>query len=201
LTTTTFFLVRHGSHDRLNRFLCGRMDGVPLGDAGRAEALATAARLKGERFDAVVTSPILRCRQTAEIVAEPHGLTPVVDDAFVELDFGDWTGKSFDDLHADPRYEPWNIRRSLHRPPNGESMGEAQMRAVRGVEAIRARQPNGRVAIVTHSDIVKALVAHVLGANLDLYHRFDVDPASITTLVVGDWGAKLIRLNEGASPP
>ena len=49
--------------------------------------------------------------------------------------------------------------------------------------------------MVSHSDIIKALVAHVLGLNLDLYHRFEVDPASITTLVLGNWGAKLVRLN------
>ena len=193
--TTTFHLVRHGSHDRLDRTLCGRMAGVRLGEAGRAEAEAAGARLAGEPLAAVVSSPLERCQETAAAVARAHGLDVEEDEAFIELDFGDWTGLSFPELAQDPRYEPWNSRRSLNRPPGGESLGEAQMRAVRGLEALRARFPDQAVAVVSHSDIIKALGAHVLGLNLDLYHRFEVDPASVTTLVLGDWGAKLLRLN------
>ena len=193
--TTTFHLVRHGSHDRLDRTLCGRMEGVRLGQAGLAEAQAAARRLSGEPLAAVVTSPLERCRQTADAVARSHGLNPELDEAFLELDFGEWTGLSFDQLRADPRYEPWNNRRTLNRPPGGESLGETQMRAVRGLEGLRDRFPDAVVAVVTHSDVVKALTAHVLGTSLDFYHRFDVDPASITTLALGGWGAKLLRLN------
>ena len=193
--TTTFHLVRHGSHDRLDRTLCGRMEGVSLGAAGLAEAERAAERLRAEPLSAVVTSPLDRCRQTAEVVAASHGLTPETDDAFLELDFGEWTGLGFDALRADPRYEPWHTRRPLNRPPGGESLGATQMRAVRGLERLRDRHPDAAVAVVTHSDVVKALTAHVLGTSLDFYHRFDVDPASITTLVLGDWGAKLLRLN------
>ncbi len=193
--TTTFHLVRHGSHDRLDRTLCGRMDGVRLGEAGHAEARAAAEQLQHEPLAAVVSSPLERCRQTATAVAHLHSVDVDVDPAFVELDFGDWTGLSFDELEQDPRFEPWNSRRSLNRPPNGESLGEAQMRAVRGLESLMKRFPDQTVAVVSHSDIIKALAAHILGLNLDFYHRFDVDPASITTLVLGDWGAKLIRLN------
>ena len=193
--TTTFHLVRHGSHDRLDRTLCGRMGGVRLGESGRAEAQAAARLLAAEPLAAVVSSPLERCRETAEAVAQAHGLQVQADAAFVELDFGDWTGLSFPELEADPRWEPWNSRRSLNRPPHGESLGEAQMRSVRGLEQLLVSHPGQALAIVTHSDIIKALAAHVLGLNLDLYHRFDVDPASITTLVLGEWGAKLIRLN------
>jgi broad specificity phosphatase PhoE len=193
--TTTFHLVRHGSHDRLDRTLCGRMAGVRLGERGRFEAEAAAGCLAREPLAAVISSPLERCQETATAVAAAHGL-PVEEDAgFIELDFGDWTGLSFDELRRDPRFEPWNSRRSLNRPPAGESLGEAQMRGIRGLDALRARFPDAAVAIVSHSDVIKALAAHVLGLNLDFYHRFEVDPASVTTLVIGDWGAKLLRLN------
>jgi broad specificity phosphatase PhoE len=195
VTTTTFHLVRHGSHDRLNRMLCGRMEGVGLGDLGRAEAQVAASRLQGEPLAAVISSPLQRCQETAHALAAEHRLPVEEEAAFIELDFGDWTGLSFDELRRDPRFEPWNSRRTLNRPPGGESLGEAQIRAVRGLERLRERFPDGAVAIVSHSDVIKALVAHVLGSNLDLYHRFDVDPASLTTLVIGDWGARLTRLN------
>jgi probable phosphoglycerate mutase len=78
-------------------------------------------------------------------------------------------------------------------------MGEAQMRAVRGVEAIRLARPETTVVAVSHSDIIKAIIAHYLGLNLDFLHRFEIAPASVSTLVVGDWGAKVVRLNEGAA--
>ena len=195
MATTTFHLVRHARHDRLDHTLCGRMEGVRLGADGLAEARAVGDRLAREPLSAVYTSPMERCRQTAEAVAAPHALAPQLDHAFTEVDFGDWTGLSFEQLKADPRWAPWNERRSLNRPPGGESLGEAQMRAWRGVETLCASHPDEAVAVVSHSDIVKALVAHVLGVDLDLHHRIAVDPVSITTLAVGDWGAKLTRLN------
>ena len=196
--TTTLHLVRHGSHGRLDRQLCGRMEGVELSADGRAEVGRIAQRLRREAPAALYASPLQRCRETAHDIAEVLGL-PVQDDAgLIELDFGEWTGRSFDELRADPRWEPWNTRRTQHRPPGGESLGECQMRAVRAIEAIRAAHPDGAVVLVTHSDVVKALACHWLGLNLDFYSRFEVGPASLTTAVVGDWGAKLVRLNEEA---
>lgn len=194
--TTTLHLVRHGSHGRLDRTLCGRMEGVELSEQGRAEVACTAERLRREHPAALYSSPLQRCRETAHAVADALGL-PVTDaPGLIEIDFGEWTGKSFDELRADPRWEPWNTRRTQTRPPGGESLGEAQMRAVRAVEAVRAAHPDGAVVLVTHSDIVKALACHWLGLSLDFHGRFEVSPASLTTAVVGDWGAKLIRLNE-----
>ena len=193
--TTTFHLVRHARHDRLDHTLCGRMDGVRLGAEGLAEARAIGDRLAHEPLIAVYTSPMERCRQTADAVAAAHALAPQLDGAFTEVDFGDWTGLSFEQLQADPRWESWNSRRSLNRPPDGESLGEAQMRAWRGVEALCASHPDQALAIVSHSDIIKALVAQILGVDLDLHCRIAVDPVSVTTLVVGEWGAKLTRLN------
>ena len=195
MSTTTFHLLRHGSHDRLDHVLCGRMEGVRLGELGRLEAEAVALRLQGEALSLIVSSPLERCFETAEAVAIGRDLDVEVDERFTELDIGDWTGLPFANLDQDARWEPWNSRRTLSRPPGGESLGEAQMRAIKGLEALSTRFPDQAVAIVSHGDIIKALVAHVLGLNLDFYHRFDVDPASLTTLVLGDWGAKLIRLN------
>ena len=196
--TTTLHLVRHGSHGRLDRMLCGRMEGVELSDEGRAEVGRIAQRLRREAPAALYASPLQRCRETAQVIADVLAL-PVRDDpGLIELDIGEWTGRSFEELRADPRWEPWNTRRTQTRPPGGESLGECQMRAVRAVEAIREAHPEGAVVLVTHSDVAKALACHWLGLSLDFYSRFEVGPASLTTAVVGDWGAKLVRLNEEA---
>jgi probable phosphoglycerate mutase len=77
-------------------------------------------------------------------------------------------------------------------------MLEVQARAVGLIEA-RHREAEGAVVLVSHSDVIKVAVAYYLGLPVDAWHRFDVDPASITTLVVGDWGARVVRLNEVAT--
>ena len=198
--TTTFHLVRHGSHGLLDRKLCGRMEGVALSEQGREEVRRTAERLARERPAALYASPLERCRETAHLLAEPLGLPVLEEPGLIEIDFGAWTGKTFDELNTDPAWEPWISRRTLARPPGGETLGEAQMRAARAVDTLRARHRDEGVVLVTHSDIVKALAAHWLGLPLDFHSRFEVSPASLTTSVVGDWGAKLIRLNEETAP-
>lgn len=198
--TTTVFLVRHGSHDRLDRILCGRMPGVGLSREGRAEAERVAERLQAERVGALYSSPLQRARETAEAIAARLGLEARLLDGLQEIDFGDWTGAALETLHADPRWGPWNRSRSLTRPPGGESMAEAQVRAVRAVEAVRARHPDEGVALVSHGDVIKALVCCWLGLDLDHYDRFDIDPGSLTTAVVGDWGVRILRVNEGVRP-
>ncbi len=176
------------------------MDGVGLGDAGRGEAARVGAHLANANVRAVYSSPLQRTCETAGVIADRLGLAVTLEPDLVEIDLGEWTGLSFDALAADSRWRTWNTRRSLARPPGGESMGEAQMRAVRAVETIRAAHPDETVAAVSHSDIIKAVLAHYLGLNLDFLQRFEIEPASISILMVGDWGAKVLRINEGAKP-
>jgi len=194
--TTTVFLVRHGAHDRLGKVLCGRMDGVTLNDQGRTESEALAGRLKAEGLAAVYVSPLARTRETAAPIAEATALTPVEDADLLEIDFGDWTGKPFDELRDDPLWATWNTARAMARPPGGESMVEVQARLWRWLDRTRAAHPEQRIAAVTHADAIKALVAHVLGFSLDQHDRLEVSPGSVSTLVAGDWGAKILSLNE-----
>ncbi len=156
----------------------------------------TAERLRREPVAAIYSSPLQRCRESADAVGRALSLAVTDESGLVELEFGEWTGLSFEELERDPRWPLWNHRRSLHRPPGGESLGEAQMRAVRVTQALAEAHPGAAVVLVSHSDIIKALAMHWLAMPTDFYHRLEVSPASLTTAVVGDWGAKLIRLNE-----
>jgi probable phosphoglycerate mutase len=194
--TTTVFLVRHGSHDRLGRVLCGRMAGVELSEAGHADAQRAAERLRREDLTAVYTSPLERTRQTAEPLAAAAEAPLEVSDDLVEIDFGAWTGARFDELNGDPRWAAWNADRSTARPPGGESMLEVQARLRRWLDETCARHPEQRVAAVSHADAIKALLAHALGLSLDQHHRFEVSPGSISTIVAGDWGLKVLSINE-----
>ena len=112
------------------------------------------------------------------------------------MDFGEWTGVRYDALGGDAAWDRWNSERATARVPGGESMAEAQNRAVGYVQQL-ARDFAGRmVALVSHCDIIRAVVAWVLGLSLNRILSFDVDPASVTRIVVGDWGARLVSLNE-----
>jgi broad specificity phosphatase PhoE len=194
--TTTFLLVRHAAHDRVGTVLCGRMHGVRLGEAGRAQARRLADRLAGDKVASVQSSPIERAMETAEPIALRLGQPVERSDALIEIDFGAWTGTPFAELDRDPRWTAWNNARSVSRPPYGETMLEAQGRIVAAMETLRGLHREQAVVLVSHSDVIKAALLFHLGLPLDAYGRIEIDPASISTLVVGDWGAKLIRLNE-----
>jgi broad specificity phosphatase PhoE len=194
--TTTFFLVRHAAHDRVGTVLCGRMPEVRLGAAGKAQAQRLSERLANENIASVQTSPLERAMETADPIATRLGQSLNVCDAITEIDFGSWSGMSFEALESDPRWEDWNKVRSIARPPQGETMLEAQARIVSGIEQLRVAHPDKAVILVSHSDVIKAALLYHLGLPIDAYCRFDIDPASISTLVIGDWGSKVIRLNE-----
>ena len=198
----TVFLVRHAAHDRVDRVLCGRMPGVGLGDAGRrqAEALARRFAAAGGGLDAVWTSPLQRARETAEPIAARLGLAARSSDELCEIDFGAWTGQAFDALRDDPRWRRWNEARGGERPPGGESMAEAQARAMGEVERARAEHPDGAVVLVSHGDVIKAVLGGVLGLSLDAHARFEISPGSVSALAAWDGGGKVLSMNEAAAP-
>lgn len=194
--TTTVFLVRHGSHDRLGKVLCGRMDGVSLSEDGKAEAARTAERLAGENLSALYVSPMDRARETAEPIAAATGLEPRQEPDINEIDFGAWSGKRFEELHGDPQWDVWNRDRSHARAPGGEAIWEVQSRAVRWIERIVAEHPEQAVCAVSHGDVIKSLLCHALGLSLDFTQRFEVSPASVSVIAAGDWGLKVHSINE-----
>ncbi|MFC4168348.1 histidine phosphatase family protein [Teichococcus aestuarii] len=196
----TLFLLRHAAHDRVADTLCGRMPGVALGATGRAQAAALAARLRGEAIVALHTSPVQRCRETAAPVGAALGLCPQAEEALAEIDFGDWTGRRFDALQDDPRWHHWNSARDAAAAPGGESMQAVQRRMLGWIGAARQRQPEGRIALVSHGDVIKAALCHFLGLPLQGYERFDIAPASVSTLAVWEGGGKVLGLNEQPFP-
>jgi broad specificity phosphatase PhoE len=194
--TTTFFLVRHGTHPVLGKVLAGRMANIHLDDTGKEQARRLAERLARERLTAVKSGALERARETAAPIAAHSGVPLDIEQALNEVDLGEWTGRSFEELKADPRWQQWNNARSVARAPGGESMLEVQGRAIGQLHAIRSALPNGRVAIVSHSDVIRAVLLYYLGLSVDMFDKIDVAPAAITTLLVGDWGSKLLALNE-----
>lgn len=195
--TTTFFLVRHAAHDNVSGFLAGRSPGVRLGEAGVVQAARLGERMGRERFDAVWASPRERAQETASAIANGRAIETTQE--LDEVNFGDWSGKDFGTLDADPVWRRWNTVRSFTRTPGGETMLDVQRRVLGLIEDLAVRHGDGAVVLVSHGDVIKAAVCHVLGLPIDAWPRFDIGPASISTIVVGDWGAKLLTLNEVVS--
>lgn len=189
------FLLRHASHDRVDHVLCGRMPGVTLGEAGRREADRLAAEMARAGLAALHTSPLERCRQTAAPVGCRTGLEPVVVDAITEIDFGDWTGQRFDALQSDPAWQAWNAGRDRAVAPQGEAMAAVQRRAVGHVEHMAASHPGETLALVSHGDVIKAVLSHYLGLPLQAYWRFEVSPASISELALQPGHGRVIGIN------
>lgn len=197
--TATFFLVRHAVHDLIDKVLVGRSAHVRLSDEGRRQAERIAVRLSRERLTAVHASPRARAQETAQAIADAAGLRVETAADLDEIDIGAWTGRRFDELAGDPNWTAWNSARATARPPAGESMAEAQARVIGLLDRLRAAQPHGRIAAVSHADVIRAALLHYLGVSLDGYARVEISPAGVSTVAVGDWGAKILALNERVS--
>ena len=181
---TTVHLVRHAEHALLGRALAGRKPGVGLNEAGRAQA----ARLAGLPVDAVVSSPQQRAGETAAALGRPVRVDPAWD----EVDFGTWSGMEFSDLDRDPAWHLWNAARSTAPTPGGETMLAVQARAVAGLLALRV---HGAVAVVSHLDVMRAVLAHVLGMPLDFVFRMELAPGSRSVVTLWEGGARVDGLN------
>jgi broad specificity phosphatase PhoE len=191
---STFFLVRHGATDMMRDRIAGRMPGVHLNATGRAEAEWIAQRLATAGIEAVYSGPLARAQETARPLCERLGVPLEIAAAFDEIDFGAWTNCTFVELDAQPHWQRFNAFRSTTAPPGGELMLAAQARAVQYLDQLRLR--HRAAAIVSHGDVIRALVAHFLGLHLDFFQRIEISPGSITILELEDWGARLRLVNE-----
>jgi broad specificity phosphatase PhoE len=198
--SATFFLVRHGAHALLGKVLVGCKVDVCLDERGVEQAQALAERFAGERLVAVQSSPRKRAVQTARPIADRARLQIGIESAVDEIDCGEWSGRSFDDLRADPVWQQWNSVRSSTRPPGGESMREVQQRVVGHLERAHAHKPEARTLIVSHGDAIRAAVLHYMGLPIDAYADFEIDPGTVTTVVVAESGGKVVALNEAVAP-
>jgi probable phosphoglycerate mutase len=192
---TVFHLLRHGERGS-QKVLIGRTPGIGLTEHGRAEIAAAAERLAGDKIAAIYSSPLQRTQESAEIIAERLGLPVEYRDDLLELDFGEWTGSTFDQIRADPRWIAWSQHRSLARIPGGESMREVQRRVVEALLEIGEAHPDGGVVIVSHGDVIRAALVFALGMPLDFYGRIEVAQGSISTIRRDSRGICVVTINE-----
>jgi probable phosphoglycerate mutase len=178
--------------------LAGRSPGHSLDETGRAEAARLATDFAGRTLAAIVSSPLERARETAAAIAEGAGLPVEIDPALTEIDFGDWTGSRFDALHGSEAWRCYNAFRGTACIPGGEAMLDVQARAVAAMVRARDAHHGAEVVLVSHADVIKAVLAHFLGAPLDLFQRIAIAPASRSVVRLGpDW----VRIEAVNLPP
>ena len=188
-------LVRHGAVEpaRPPRFL-GRTD-KPLSATGLDEARALAPLLAQLTPQAVLTSPMRRTQQTAELAWD--GDPPEIDRDLREIDFGRWEGKTFDDIAAeDPDLvDQWSQQDDEFAFPGGERLADFRRR-VAGVARRLNEQDADSSLVFSHGGVIRALVCHYCGLPSDHYLLFHVATASLTTLEVFDGQGILRRLSQ-----
>ncbi|MFJ6003124.1 MSMEG_4193 family putative phosphomutase [Arthrobacter sp. NPDC092385] len=189
----TVILVRHG-RTTANAFglLAGRADGVSLDEVGRDQAAAAGARLAAVPVVGVVSSPLERCRQTAQFILDRQAGTPhaPLEPGITECDYGQWQGRTLADLAKEDLWSVVQSQPSAVTFPGGESMATMQARSVAAIRrhdaAFEAEHGPGAVWVaVSHGDIIKSVLADALGMHLDLFQRINVGPASVSIVRYG----------------
>lgn len=197
-TLTLLVLIRHAQNDWVQTGrLAGWTPGVHLNEEGQRQAEALGERLASAKLQAVYSSPLERAVETAEAVVKHYPEMQVqIDEGVGEVRFGEWTGDRLRKLRRKRLWEVVQNYPSGARFPNGESFRETQYRVVGALEALAQRHPGGRIAVVSHSDVIKLVVAHYAGIHLDLFQRLIISPASISIIALSRMGPRIIRLND-----
>ncbi len=190
----TTVLVRHGhSTGNADGILAGWMPGVPLTERGLEQVRAVASRLAEVPLVRVVSSPLLRCVETAEVLASGRpGIDVVLDDDLGECHYGGWTGRALAELASDPLWRVVQDHAGRARFPDSETyaaeslaqMAHRVLQAVRRHDAeVEAGHGTGAVwVVVTHGDPIKAVLADAAGAHLDHFQRLQAAPASVSVV-------------------
>lgn len=189
----TVILVRHGrTTANATGLLAGRAAGVSLDEVGRGQAALTGDRLAAIPLVAVVSSPLERCRETAQFILDRQPGTPQapVDPGINECDYGQWQGRTLSDLAKEDLWPKVQSQPSAVVFPGGESMAAMQARAVAAIRrhdaALEAEHGPGAVWVaVSHGDVIKSILADALGMHLDLFQRITVGPASVSIVHYG----------------
>jgi probable phosphomutase (TIGR03848 family) len=196
---TTVLLLRHGrTTANASGVLAGDLP-VELDDQGRAQAEAVGVRLAPLTLAAIVSSPLLRCRQTVELALP--GRPVEVENGLTECGYGEWIGRPLKELAGDPLWKTVQQHPAAVTFPGGESMAGMATRAVAAIRSwdVRINAEHGDEAVwvaSSHGDVIKAIVADALGLHLDLFQRINIDPGSITAIRYTEHRPFLLRLSD-----
>ncbi|MDQ2883902.1 MAG: MSMEG_4193 family putative phosphomutase [Actinomycetota bacterium] len=198
----TVILLRHGrSTANSAGVLAGRAPGVTLDEDGLAQAQALVERLAQLPLAAVVSSPLQRCRETVAPLAQARALEVSVDDRFVEVDYGEWTGRELRKLGKEPLWKVVQAHPSAAVFPGGEGLAALQARAVAAVrewdaKLVAEHGPEVLWLVCSHGDVIKAVLADALGVHLDGFQRIVANPCSVSVVTYTETRPFVQRVND-----
>ncbi len=193
--TTTVLLIRHGHTDAVGHRLTGRLPGVHLSSTGRAQAERLAVRLRHYSPAAIYTSPLERARDTAYPASRALGIGLYECAGLTEVNFGEWTGRSFAELQEDATWVRYNARREGALVPDGESANDVQRRILSTLVDLAFRHEEQTIAAFTHAELIRAAVLYYMGFSLNRFTDCDIAPGSVTGIAVSP-RPKLLFVND-----
>ncbi|MEN9516227.1 MAG: hypothetical protein RLZZ159_93 [Actinomycetota bacterium] len=193
---TTFLFLRHGISDANEKgVLAGRLPNVNLSTKGREQARQLVKHIEDLQVHRILVSPLDRCLQTVEPYLASSGKRCYFEESFVEMNYGDWSGRKLKELRKAKDWKKVQSRPSEFIFPNGESFRNAQRRVHKQMEALAKKYPRKSILIVSHGDIIKLAICASLSMKLDDFQRIVVDPASITAINWEDNSKTLLYAN------
>lgn len=193
-------LVRHAkSSANAGNILAGRTEGIHLDQTGRDQAEELVERFANVKVSAIFGSPMTRCKETAEALCIQQRVPYEVDERLNEVDYGDWSGQSIDDLSKDPL---WKVNQETPETvvfPGGESMEHVFARAKDFLDSFRSRPDEEIVLAFSNGDVIKAIVAAAYCIPLNEFQRVVVDPAGITVVRLSPERTFVVRVNDSAT--
>ncbi len=199
----TILLIRHAENEYVAQGrLAGRKPGVHLNANGKDQAGSLAQALSKAPIQAIYSSPLERCLETAQPLAEALRLEVIPRQGLLEIDVGDWQGRTLKQLRRRKLWKAVQQQPSRVRFPGGETFANAQLRIVTELETLsQQHRSKDLIACFTHSDVIRLAVSYYLGQPLDLFQRIAIFPASITTLHLSENTVRVVHVNHNISPP
>jgi probable phosphoglycerate mutase len=194
-------LVRH-AHSQANAagILSGRRPNIALSEKGRTQAQELAIRLGELKVKELRVSPLQRCIETIDPwVSTKSRIRRIEDHGITEVDYGKWSGRTLRSLSREKLWKIVQENPSRVFFPDGEGMANMQARAIESMHLALSSTDTGAVVMVSHGDVIKALVAANLGMRLDDFQRIIIDPASVTVFDFSSKTPRLLLLNDSHS--
>jgi len=187
--------IRHGQTDWNRDHRIMGAGPIPLNESGRAGVAELARALKPQGISVVYTSTVARALESARILAAEWGAELREEPRLNESPFEGWIGKTYHELHDDENFRLYFDAPTRARFSNGEGMADIQRRALDAVARIAKETGTGRAAAVSHSDVIKPILAHYLGMDLDSMHRLSVANASASLVDFGESPPRIRYIN------
>ena len=201
---TAVVALRHGQTEMSAKQQYAGHQNPQLTDIGQAQARAAAAVIarrwgpaSSSPVSAVISSPLERCQQTAAAVAAELGLSVIVDDELIELDFGRWDGKTFAEAQQDnpELHDDW-LENPATPCPGGESLEQLHQRVTTARRRLEQDYRGKRIVVVSHVNPIKSLISQALGGGADISNRVFLDLASLTEVEFWDGGGLVRSVND-----